>query len=207
MIVNNGMFRQNGSCGYVLKPTYMRQPGMHPHAPIRLSIHFMSAAQLPKPGGATTGEIIDPFILAEVHSLGPSQRFTSAVVNNNGFDPMWNEKAEFDIAYPDTAILTIKVMDADIASAEFVAYCSYPVLELRQGVRVMQLWDGNDSTEGDFNFAALYVRISLQSVIPTTDSRSSIPSYDSMMHPIGENSKENESCEDLNFTDTLSDAE
>jgi hypothetical protein len=60
-----GKFRENGSCGYVLKPEYLRSSAaMSP--PVRLTIHVISGQQLPKPGAERTGEIIDPYIVINI---------------------------------------------------------------------------------------------------------------------------------------------
>lgn len=183
MFANFGMFRQNGHCGYVLKPAYLRpaqsqaQNQTHlqsipenakttPSAPVRIQLHIMGGAQIPKPGGATSGEIIDPFLLIDINGVrGDSKRYTTSVVNNNGFSPMWNEVVTFTIQNPDIAILTIKVMDSDQLASQFIAYCSYAVSALRHGVRLLQLRDSSDRTDGDFSFAKLYVRISITPVM------------------------------------------
>jgi phosphatidylinositol phospholipase C, delta len=56
MHLNDSKFRENGSCGYVLKPPYMLQPVM-PKASYRLVINVISAQRLPKPEGETKGEV------------------------------------------------------------------------------------------------------------------------------------------------------
>ena len=64
-ILSTGKFRENGSCGYVLKPEYLlSSAAMSP--PVRLTIHVISGQQLPKPGAERTGEIIDPYIVINI---------------------------------------------------------------------------------------------------------------------------------------------
>ncbi|CAE7525607.1 plc, partial [Symbiodinium microadriaticum] len=55
MHLNDGKFRENGECGYVLKPPFMIT-AVRPKQQIRLWVHVISAQQLPKPGGAKSGE-------------------------------------------------------------------------------------------------------------------------------------------------------
>ena len=71
---------------------------IHPTVPeptkgIRLILNVISASHLPKPGGAQKGEIIDPFVV--VHLTGPSIADSFEVrtrtVNDNGFNPVWNQ--------------------------------------------------------------------------------------------------------------------
>ena len=52
-----GMFRQNGNCGYVLKPPYLLDPKAV-SVPLQVSITVVSASQLPKPDSEVKGEII-----------------------------------------------------------------------------------------------------------------------------------------------------
>ena len=60
-----GKFRENGSCGYVLKPEYLRDAGDRSHA-VRLTVHVISGQQLPKPFADRVGEIIDPYIVLHI---------------------------------------------------------------------------------------------------------------------------------------------
>ena len=92
--INFGKFLENGSTGYVLKPDYMIHPTVpEPTKGIRLILNVISASHLPKPGGAQKGEIIDPFVV--VHLTGPSIADSFEVrtrtVNDNGFNPVWNQ--------------------------------------------------------------------------------------------------------------------
>lgn len=57
MWINWGKFRENGSCGYVLKPEYMLTDEYSPSDAIRLCVHIISGQQLPKPGGSQKGEV------------------------------------------------------------------------------------------------------------------------------------------------------
>ena len=93
--INVGKFMENGNCGYVLKPEYMRlvhSPTPRP-APYTLVIHIISGQQLPKPNGATSGEIVDPFVIVHVNAPPPlnSHEYKTKTVSNNGFNPVWNE--------------------------------------------------------------------------------------------------------------------
>jgi hypothetical protein len=162
MFANHGKFLLNGGCGYVLKPEYMLKDGVNQSRGIRLQLHILGGSQLPKPGGANAGEIIDPFLFVDICGLGAdTKRYTTGVIDNNGFDPTWNQEISFDIQQPDAAVLNIKAMDSDAMRSEFIAFCSYPISALRQGVRVLQLYDRDGTTDGDFKFSKLFVVISI----------------------------------------------
>lgn len=63
MLVNHGMFMQNGSCGYVLKPEYMLDSSKLPTPPITLRVHVISGHQLPRPVGLSMAEVsTSPYI-------------------------------------------------------------------------------------------------------------------------------------------------
>lgn len=90
--INHGKFIENGSCGYVLKPQYMRDNISRKSSPISLIIHIIRGNQLPKPGGVSGGEIIDPFVIVEVngHPADDSSQKTKTI-QDNGFNPFFNE--------------------------------------------------------------------------------------------------------------------
>ena len=84
-------FRENGNCGYLLKPDFMRNPGIDigvfeaNRRPWLLKIKVVSAQQLPKPSGAALNDIVDPYV--SIHVLGRSydtQKVRTSVIKNNG---------------------------------------------------------------------------------------------------------------------------
>ncbi|CAM9331523.1 unnamed protein product [Phaeothamnion confervicola] len=104
---NDGKFRDNGGCGYVLKPWFLRDPDttFAPDAPFgetaTLVIRVISAQQLPKPGGAERGEIIDPYVQLSLSGL-PADTTRKArstrTIDDNGFNPYWDERFEFQVS-------------------------------------------------------------------------------------------------------------
>lgn len=65
-------FRDNGGCGYLLKPEFMRVPGMDvglfeaSRRPLVLKIRIISGQQLPKPEGAELKDILDPYVTVQI---------------------------------------------------------------------------------------------------------------------------------------------
>ena len=162
---NFGRFRENGKCGYVLKPDYLRMDTVPPSPAVRLLVHVISAQQLPKPKGAVGGEIIDPYVIVTLSgAAGDESTFKTATVNDNGFNPVFNEVFAFNIRNPDIAILNFVVWDEDIGSSEFVAFSSLPVSCARAGVRSVALFDQNCSREREFGFATLCIRIGIEAL-------------------------------------------
>ena len=97
MHVNYGKYRENGRRGYVLKPAYMlyTAPGTDspaPSPPVRVSVHIISGQQIPKAGGKKSGDIIDPFVSVIMNGAHEDHKIRNTkVINNNGFNPVWDE--------------------------------------------------------------------------------------------------------------------
>ena len=85
--INDGRFRENGGCGYVLKPPGLlggggggggqgereREPPRRHMAStaVGLTVRVLTGSCLPKPKGRRTGECIDPYVRVEVFDADP----------------------------------------------------------------------------------------------------------------------------------------
>ena len=164
-MANFGRFRENGLSGYVLKPEYLRVDNARPSPAVRLLVHVISAQQLPKPKGGQGGEIIDPYVVVSMTGgAGDEASFKTATVNDNGFNPVFNEVFAFNIRNPDVAVLNFAVWDEDVGSHDFVGFTSLPVSCMRAGVRSVALFDQNGARERDFSFATLCVRVGIEAL-------------------------------------------
>lgn len=76
LIINDGLFRQNGGCGFVLKSDELR----HVHDDLSkqststktmrtIRIRVVSGSCLPKPDGKPKGECIDPYVRVRIHDI------------------------------------------------------------------------------------------------------------------------------------------
>jgi hypothetical protein len=149
MDLNRGRFLPNGGSGYVLKPdilcedygifdvkTRTEVPGIPPKL---YTITIISGQCLPKPGSAT-GEIIDPYVLLEVHGIDTDcKTFKTKVVDNNGFNPQWNQTFQFHALFPEVDILRFVVMDHDTLSDDFIGQYSLPLSSVAPGYRHVHL--------------------------------------------------------------------
>ena len=77
-----------------------------------MTIHLISGQHLPNASEREAGQIIEPFVKLNMygHPIDQNQ-WESSVVHKNGFNPIWDEKAEFTVALEDLAILEFKVMN------------------------------------------------------------------------------------------------
>lgn len=154
MDVNQGRFMTNGKSGYILKPAYMRDAATE-FDPITLTrgewlnhktLHIMviSAQQLPKVNKKKSS-IVDPLVRVEIHGVPAdvAEKETSPV-DNNGFNPEWNENFQFDIYVPELALVRFVVEDHDTATDnEFVGQYTIPFTSLQMGYRHVPLLNKN----------------------------------------------------------------
>jgi len=155
MVVNSGFFLQNGSTGYVLKPSYLRDPTSEHRRPqiLRLVVSIISGTQLPKPGNAVIGEVVDPYVKLLVFGVegDESQPVQSTrVVLKNGFSPVWEQSFEINILNSDLAILVFEVIDKENLVDDLIGSFAIPVTMIRTGLRSVPLYShsGQELTYG-----------------------------------------------------------
>nr|XP_057937653.1 1-phosphatidylinositol 4,5-bisphosphate phosphodiesterase delta-4-like [Doryrhamphus excisus] len=169
MDLNDGLFRQNGRCGYVLKPRFMRdintkfnpekpeeQPG---YKPLRLSIQVISGQQLPKVN-QKEGSIVDPLVRVEIYGVPQDQaKDETSHINNNGFNPVWNQSLNFVIHTPDLALVRFVVEDYDKTSKnDFIGQYTLPFTCIQSGYRHIHLLSKDGTTIPP---SSLFVNISI----------------------------------------------
>uniref|UniRef100_A0A8C5A9E9 Phosphoinositide phospholipase C n=1 Tax=Gadus morhua TaxID=8049 RepID=A0A8C5A9E9_GADMO len=145
MDLNDGLFRQNGGCGYILKPSFMRQPGggFNPEAPQNRESYLpqvISGQQLPKVN-IKEGSIVDPLVRVEIHGVPLDQgKQETRYIENNGFNPVWYDTLRFTIHTPELALVRFLVEDYDKTSRnDFVGQYTLPFCSLQQGYRHIHL--------------------------------------------------------------------
>ncbi|XP_063101209.1 1-phosphatidylinositol 4,5-bisphosphate phosphodiesterase delta-4 isoform X3 [Cavia porcellus] len=136
MDICDGFFRQNGVCGYVLKPDFLRdaQTFFHPERPISpykaqiLTIQVISGQQLPKVNNTKEKSIVDPLVKVEVFGIpADTARQETSYVENNGFNPYWGQTLSFRVLVPELAMLRFVVKDYDWKSRnDFIGQFTLP---------------------------------------------------------------------------------
>lgn len=176
---NDGRFRENGNCGYVLKPSSILSdfdPTQPPPVPVKLSVKVLSGANLPKPRGDSMGDCIDPYVKVSVLDVKAEGKETATTHTTdpfpgNGFFPIWNhEKFTFIVENAAIAIIQITVHDKEkgtvVGSDGFVAGASIPISCLRRGIRSVKLCDAYNTRSGPFDFASLLVDLRIERANP-----------------------------------------
>ncbi|KAM3603914.1 uncharacterized protein V6R79_004013 [Siganus canaliculatus] len=154
MDVNQGRFLVNGKTGYVLKPAYMRDPDTE-FDPITLTrgdwlkhktLHIMiiSAQQLPKVSKKKSS-IVDPQVKVQVFGVpADTAEKETHPIENNGFNPSWNENFQFDVYVPELALVRFVVEDHDSTSGnDFVGQYTLPLDSIKMGYRHVPLLNKN----------------------------------------------------------------
>ena len=123
---NCARFSDNGGCGYVLKPEFLRDPSISysTHEPSgldmtsfltwKICIRIFGGFFIPRP---KSGEYSNPYVLLRVrgHDSDKSD-FETEHVTNNGMNPVWNEDFSFECKVPELAFLEFKVKHLDIGN-------------------------------------------------------------------------------------------
>ncbi|XP_053301976.1 inactive phospholipase C-like protein 2 [Pleuronectes platessa] len=170
MDLNTAWFRQNGNCGYVLRPAIMRQevsyfsadtretvPGVSPQL---LHVKVISGQNLPKPrGSGAKGDVVDPYVYVEIHGIPAdcTERRTRTVIQD-GDNPIFDESFEFEINLPELAMVRFVVLDDDFIGDEFIGQYTIPLECLQPGYRHVPL---QCLTGEELPHAKLFVHVAL----------------------------------------------
>ncbi|VEU35094.1 unnamed protein product [Pseudo-nitzschia multistriata] len=164
----DGRFRRNGSCGYTLKPEFLRSYDSIPERPESWKIHVLSGSYLPTPDSKQVGgnamSYINPFVKINVYGGDLGQRkgeHVTSTVMMNGLNPVFDDKMGFifKATSPSLAILTFTVWDkAENGTEEFIGGSAMPLSCIREGYRSVPLFDKQNTRGGAFAYACLLVK-------------------------------------------------
>ncbi|XP_048361154.1 1-phosphatidylinositol 4,5-bisphosphate phosphodiesterase eta-1 isoform X3 [Sphaerodactylus townsendi] len=188
MQLNQAKFRMNGNCGYILKPQQMCKGTFNPNSadPLpalpkkQLILKIISGQQLPKPPDSMLGdrgEIIDPFVEVEIIGLPVDCcKDQTRVVDDNGFNPVWEETLTFTVHMPEIALVRFLVWDHDPIGRDFVGQRTVAFSSLMPGYRHVYL-------EG-LTEASIFVHITINETYGKWSPLILNPSY-TIMHFLG----------------------
>lgn len=162
MRLNLGKFYDNGGCGYVLKPAPLRSLAAKPENVKKiLHVRLVSGWQLPKESGTPKGEVIDPYVKIKMYGLTEdTKRYKSKVIQNNGFNPHWDEKVSFDLTRADLAEVLFEIYDQDkLSKDDFIGFAAIPLSSIKPGYRSVHLYDKHANPIPE---ASLFVQLSFE---------------------------------------------
>jgi inactive phospholipase C-like protein 2 len=165
MDLQEGKFAANGGCGYVLKPTVMRDDIFTPleklpFTPQILHLKILSAQQLPRPRGSTAkGDSADPFVVIEVFGIpADCAEERTKTIRNDSFNPSFDENFQFEISVPELALVRFLVLDDDYIGDDFIGQYTVPFECLQSGYRHIPLLNN----EGDpLENSTLFVHVAI----------------------------------------------
>ncbi|NXX21184.1 PLCD4 phosphodiesterase, partial [Podargus strigoides] len=147
----DGLFSQNDHCGYVLKPPFMRHEetlfnpsdpsSWEGPGPVTLTIQVISGQQLPKVANSKDRAVIDPLVRVEIHGVPTDQAHQETKhIENNGFNPRWDETLQFQLHVPELALVRFVVEDYDKTSRnDFVGQFTLAFGNIKPGYRHIHL--------------------------------------------------------------------
>ncbi|KAM4610732.1 1-phosphatidylinositol 4,5-bisphosphate phosphodiesterase eta-2a [Polymixia lowei] len=167
--MNRAKFYSNGNCGYILKPACMCDGAFNPNLedPLpgqmkkQLVLKIISGQQLPKPKDSMLGdrgEIIDPFVEVEIIGLPVDCcKEQTRVVDDNGFNPMWEETLVFTLHMPELALVRFLVWDHDPIGQDFIGQRTIAFNSMIPGYRHVYL-EGMEE-------ASIFVHVAVHDII------------------------------------------
>ena len=165
----DGRFRRNGSCGYTLKPEFLRSYDAVPERPESWKLNVLCGSCLPTPDSkqqrTSTGiSFINPFVKINVYGGDIEQRkgeHKTCVVGRNGLNPVFDDKTGFifKATSPSLAILTFTVWHKNAEGIEeLIGGSAMPVSCIREGCRSVPLFDKQNTRAGPYAYASLLVK-------------------------------------------------
>ncbi|XP_023013479.2 small wing phospholipase C gamma 1 [Leptinotarsa decemlineata] len=167
MQLNQAKFRDNGNCGYLLKPEFMNRDDFDPFdektlvgvEPLTISIRIIAGRHLCRSKKGSANPFVEVEVIGAPYDSGV--KMETEKINDNGFNPRWKGAiCEFVVTNPDFAMLSFVVKDEDAFSeANFIGQATYPVTCLRTGYR--SVWLKNIHSE-DLELASLLIHLSIR---------------------------------------------
>ncbi|PON62968.1 Phosphoinositide phospholipase C family [Parasponia andersonii] len=152
--IMQGMFRANGSCGYVKKPDFLL-PASNLHATdfvlqdrpvqtiLQVKVH-MGEGWYSDFRHRHFDRFSPPDFFTRVGIFGVPKdsvmKKTRAIEDD--WTPVWNQEFEFPLTVPKLALLRVEVMEYDTSgNNDFGGQTCLPVSELKSGIRAVPLYD------------------------------------------------------------------
>uniref|UniRef100_A0A8C4Q3L1 1-phosphatidylinositol 4,5-bisphosphate phosphodiesterase n=1 Tax=Eptatretus burgeri TaxID=7764 RepID=A0A8C4Q3L1_EPTBU len=168
MQLNQGKFEYNGSCGYLLKPDFMRRPDRtfdpFSETPVDGVIAATCSIQIIS-GQFLSDKKVGTCVEVDMYGLPTDtirKEFRTRLVMNNGLNPVYNEEPFVfrKVILPDLAVLRMAVMDE---GGRLIGQRILPLDGLQAGYRHILLRnEGNQS----LSLPTIFCHIELKTYVP-----------------------------------------
>ncbi|GAX23169.1 hypothetical protein FisN_33Lh064 [Fistulifera solaris] len=151
VLLAEGRFRENGSCGYVLKPRFLTHDDVREtEQPQRWALQVISGFNIP-----SSSNNVNLRVQVKVWTAnGEPIVHETEEVSQNCFNPSWGNVFDLKISSPSMSIVNFIVYNG----SEYLAGASLPVSCWREGFRSVALFNANHSRSGPYEFACLLVQ-------------------------------------------------
>ncbi|UJR21175.1 hypothetical protein I4U23_024273 [Adineta vaga] len=176
-----GRFLTNGGCGYILKPSYLR-PNKTTIANNRLTNNFyssntpqilhikvISALHLPRPEQAELkANSVDPYVVVQIFGVPRDcDEARTKTIYHNCENPQFNDTFEFEIAFPELALVRFVVLDDDSLDYDFIGQYTLPFECIQPGYRHIHLYNiGGDLISNAYLFVHIVINSKSLAVKP-----------------------------------------
>lgn len=153
--LNHGKFQDNGGCGYVLKPDYLLIENFNPNAlldyiklgndKLKFTITVIAARHLESNRKGVANPYVDIELFGAQFDKASFEKMKhrTKCSRRNRLNPYWNETFSFRVCAPELALIRFSVQDERlIGDPTFMGQATYPILNLRPGVRSINLRNG-----------------------------------------------------------------
>ena len=137
---NRARFSDNGGCGYVLKPEFLRDPsiayssigscGLNKtfYPTLKMNISILSGYFI------KLGDYNNLYVELGIkgHETDKSE-FKTEPISNNGLNPVWNQEFTFECNVPDLAFLEFKVKQSGLVRDETLGFFCAPLTSILEG--------------------------------------------------------------------------
>ena len=141
LAANMGLFRRNGSCGYVLKPAFLLGPAAPRMPSMKIELMVLSAQNLPRTFGLFKNPTVCPFVSIRIDDEDDVISVQTSTICNNGLNPVWADSFTFLIKCPELALITFTVHDSDVFNIGYdvLGVFALPVQSIAPGYRHIPL--------------------------------------------------------------------
>ncbi|XP_048204763.1 1-phosphatidylinositol 4,5-bisphosphate phosphodiesterase beta-4 isoform X1 [Perognathus longimembris pacificus] len=168
MQLNQGKFEYNGSCGYLLKPDFMRRPDRtfdpFSETPVDGVIAATCSVQVIS-GQFLSDKKIGTYVEVDMYGLPTDtirKEFRTRMVMNNGLNPVYNEESFVfrKVILPDLAVLRIAVYDDN---SKLIGQRILPLDGLQAGYRHISLRNEGNKP---LSLPTIFCNIVLKTYVP-----------------------------------------
>ncbi|GKY90668.1 hypothetical protein MPSEU_000040200 [Mayamaea pseudoterrestris] len=162
LLIAEGRFRQNGSCGYALKPSHLTESDSHADHEQKWTFTVLGGYNLPKLDGKSAA--VNPMVKVSMYSGSTKEMrisYRTKPAMHNGLNPSWtsHNKFSFTIPTPSISMLAFSIWHfTDDGLEQFLGAAAFPAGSVREGYRSVCLFDGNHARIGTCAAGGLIVK-------------------------------------------------